>query len=113
MQQLVHAFYFFGAQGLAGAQGPSDDFFFFFLPGAHGLPGAQGLSALSFFASGFVSDLETEATLADAFALVDADGLKAGVFVAGVAGFAVCAKIAGADAAMAVASISLANLSAN
>jgi hypothetical protein len=38
--------YFLGAQGLPGAQGLSEPFFFFFLAGPHGLSGPQGFAAL-------------------------------------------------------------------
>jgi hypothetical protein len=54
------AHYFFGAQGFAGAQGLSADFFFFFFPGAQGLLGPHGFSAFSilvFFESFFGSAL--------------------------------------------------------
>jgi hypothetical protein len=73
-----------GAQGLPGAQGLSEPFFFFFLAGPQGLPGAQGFSA--FFPS-FA-------------ALAAAAGASA-------------ASTAGAGATSAVASISADRVSAN
>jgi hypothetical protein len=69
-----------GAQGLPGAQGLSEDFFFFFLAGPQGFPGAQGfvaaLAALA-LAAGASAAIAAGAAATMALATNSADNLSA------------------------------------